>query len=77
MKVLTGDKKYEKIASELTGEEKGGITMCKVLDYHEELGEERLSRLIQQLLTDKLYDIIGLVTSDKEEREKYYKAYGI
>ena len=83
--VLTGDIKYENMTKALTEQERGGLTMCRVLDYHEELGEarglrkgeERLSKLIQSLLADKLYDIIALVTSDKMARETYYKKYSI
>lgn len=81
MKVLTGDNQYERLAKSLTEQEKEGMTMCRVLDYHEALGEakgeERMSKLVQKLLEEKLFDIISLVTSDKKAREKYYKEYGI
>lgn len=42
-----------------------------------EEGENKLGRLIYNLLREGLTDIATLVTQDKVEREKYYKKYGI
>ncbi len=77
MKVLTGDNRYETIMfSEEEKEE--GIDVCKVLDYREAKGEERLNKLMH-ILADKGYQLAEILslTSDAEKRAKLYEEYGI
>ena len=40
-------------------------------------GEEKLSKLIAELLDEGLDDVVRIVISDKEAREKYYQKYDI
>lgn len=77
MKVLTGDNRYETIMFSKE-EKKEGIDVCKVLDYREARGEERLNQLLH-VLADKGYQLTDIfsMTADAEKRAKLYEEYEI
>ena len=62
-------------------EKRGGIDVCRVLDYREARGEARgearMSRLISALCSENRLDEIKLVAEDEKKRKEYFAKYGI
>jgi len=81
---LSGDRRYEKTIPLLSGRE-GGVTMCDVLDAHEQIGmqkgikqgQEKTAKLMQYLLHHKLYEEAQKAADHPEKLEEYYTQYGI
>lgn len=73
-------KSIHRIVSEVKSNKEVSFEYMKIFEREQmirEEGENKLGRLIYNLLREGLTDIATLVTQDKVEREKYYKKYGI
>lgn len=90
LKALTGDKRYLKIFSALTEEEKKGeVSMCELLDKYEnrgiqkgiqrgiQQGEERLAMLNENLLNAGRIDDLRKASTSKRYRNRLYKEFGL
>ena len=79
LKALTGDNRYEEIipAMQEEQEEKGGVSMCELLDKYENKGMERLSELIRHLIGDGRSEEIARVVSDREYQNRLFQEYGL
>lgn len=86
MNILTGDARYEEIATSFTAQEKeGGIKMCEVLDAREARGEargivlgaERMGKLMSYLLGLNMIEEAKAAATDEKVREEYYTLYNI
>ncbi len=84
MTVLTGDARFEEAAIELP--QKGGISMCDVLDRVENkgfvqgktIGEEKLGSLITAMVADHSgTDAIVRASTDSDYRQRMYIKYRI
>ena len=76
MKVLTGDCRYEEMVFD-EEEKKEGIDVCRVLDYREARGMEKMTELIKILAEEERLEEIKLVTKDEKVRKEYMVRYGI
>lgn len=79
MCALTGDYRYEWLASHM--EKKEEVTMCELLDKYEargmEKGETLLAKIIEALFRDNRVADARLVATDAEIRKKLYHEYGL
>ena len=79
MEAVTGDVRFtEQIDRLLEKRQKGeDVKMCEYLDMLEKQGENRLARLINNLVKEKKYQEIEEVSNDSERRQELYRQYGI
>ena len=87
LKALTGDNRYEEIipAMQEEQEEKGGVSMCELLDKYvnkgmeagRKEGMERVNELIRHLIGDGRSEEIAHVVSDRDYQNRLLLEYGL
>ena len=90
LKALTGDKRYLKIFSALTEDEKKGeMSMCELLDKYEnrgiqkgiqqgiQQGEARFAMLSENLFNAGRIDDLRKASTSKRYRNRLYKEFGM
>lgn len=79
LRALTGDARFEEIIGDLHDEEKekGGVTMCELLDKHEKCGENRMAKLSKKLIKkNRIADLLR-ASEDEAYREQLFREFGI